>query len=67
MDQAASVLLDFPPAGGLTDDAQYHAAAVSHTQKLDKLAATSNFKGLAAQLLDVCATSSLDVWPCVNS
>jgi COP9 signalosome complex subunit 3 len=80
MDQAASVLLDFPPEGGIAGDAQYHAAAQSHSQKLDQLAAAPNFPGFAPQLLDVgalCAppflprkpadSSSQHVHPAVNS
>jgi hypothetical protein len=53
MDQLASALLDFPPAGGLPDDDQYHWAAKSHSQKVDKLSVSQNFKDAAAQLLDV--------------
>jgi COP9 signalosome complex subunit 3 len=36
MDQLASVLLDFPPAGGIADDERYHSSAKSHNQKVDK-------------------------------
>jgi hypothetical protein len=53
MDQLASVLLDFPPAGGIADDDLYHLAARSHSLKVDKLAASQNFRDSAAQLLDV--------------
>lgn len=56
MDQLASVLLDFPPAGGYADDEQYHRAAKSHSQDVAKLAVSQNFKAAAAQLLDVCAS-----------
>ncbi|KAK4153912.1 hypothetical protein C8A00DRAFT_14919 [Chaetomidium leptoderma] len=60
MDQLASVLLDFPPAGGLADDERYHLAVKSHIHKVDKLAVTQNFNPAAAQLLD-------HVHPGVNS
>lgn len=53
MDQIASVLLNFPPAGGIADDDLYNSAAKSHSQSVDKLAVTPNFKDTAAQLLDV--------------
>lgn len=53
MDQAASVLLAFPPAGGFPNDAQYHQAALLHCQKVEKQAASSSFKNFADQLLDV--------------
>ena len=53
MDQLASVLLDFPPAGGIADDDLYHVAAKSHSQKVDKLAVSQSFRDTAAQLLDV--------------
>ncbi|KAL2255448.1 hypothetical protein VTK26DRAFT_3374 [Humicola hyalothermophila] len=52
MDRIASVLLDFPPAGGLADNAQYHQAALSHSQKVEKLSTQSEFKEHAPTLLD---------------
>lgn len=54
MDRIASVLLDFPPAAGLADDAQYHAAAQSHSHKVEKLMSTPEFEQCAHQLVDVC-------------
>jgi COP9 signalosome complex subunit 3 len=53
MDKLAAALLDFPPAGGLPDDDQYHWAAKSHSQKVDKLSVSQDFKDATAQLLDV--------------
>ncbi|KAL2167863.1 hypothetical protein VTG60DRAFT_692 [Thermothelomyces hinnuleus] len=52
MDQLISVLLHFPPTGGIAGDDQYDSAAKSHSQKVDKLAASSDFNDAAAQLLD---------------
>ncbi|KAH6845046.1 hypothetical protein B0I37DRAFT_328060 [Chaetomium sp. MPI-CAGE-AT-0009] len=60
MDQIASVLLNFPPAGGIADDDLYNSAAKSHNQNVEKLALTPNFKDTAAQLLD-------HVDPAINS
>ncbi|EAQ92380.1 hypothetical protein CHGG_00615 [Chaetomium globosum CBS 148.51] len=60
MDQIASVLLNFPPAGGITDDDLYNSAAKSHSQSVGELAVTPNFKDTAAQLLD-------HVDPAINS
>ena len=57
MDRIASVLLDFPPAGGLADNTQYHHAAQSHSAKVDKLSAQSDFKEHARKLLDVSGGS----------
>jgi COP9 signalosome complex subunit 3 len=62
MDQLASVLLDFPPAGGIADDERYHSLAKSHIQKVDKLV-TPNFGEAAAQLLDVRGSRRQN-WPC---
>lgn len=53
MDQIASVLLDFPAAGGYVDDEQYHRAAKLHSQHVGKLASTQQFRDAAAQLLNV--------------
>ncbi len=55
MDQIASVLLDFPAAGGYADDEQYHRAAKLHSQHVSKLALTQQFRDAAAQLLNVRA------------
>ncbi len=53
MDRLASVLLDFPPEGGVADDVQYHSAAQSHSQKVERLMVVPEFKEHAIQLLDV--------------
>lgn len=53
MDQIAAVLLDFPPPGGLADDVQYHAAAHTHSQKVERLMVLNEFREHALQLLDV--------------
>ncbi|KAL2132458.1 hypothetical protein VTI74DRAFT_3764 [Chaetomium olivicolor] len=59
MDQAASVLLNFPPSGQVTDD-EYYKAARSHNLDVQKLALSPKFKDLAPQLLD-------HINPAVNS
>ncbi|KAL2017005.1 hypothetical protein VTK56DRAFT_2686 [Thermocarpiscus australiensis] len=51
MDQIASVLLAFPPEGGVADDAQYHAAVQAHCQKVDRLTGSKAFRDSAPQLL----------------
>ncbi|KAJ4306153.1 hypothetical protein N0V88_000949 [Collariella sp. IMI 366227] len=59
MDQIASVLLNFPPAGGVSDE-EYYKAAKIHSQEVQKLAVSPKFKDFAPQLLD-------HVNPSVNS
>ncbi|KAK3685669.1 hypothetical protein B0T22DRAFT_225883 [Podospora appendiculata] len=54
MDHCASVLLAFPPSSPLTNNDQYHRAAVAHVQRVDKMIKdnAASFNGYANQLLE---------------
>ncbi|KAK3899877.1 hypothetical protein C8A05DRAFT_46174 [Staphylotrichum tortipilum] len=52
MDQLASMLLEFPPAGGFADDEQYNRAAKLHSQNLNKPSVSQHLRDAAVHLVE---------------
>jgi hypothetical protein len=63
MDQLASMLLEFPPAGGFADDEQYNRAAKLHSQNLSKPAVSQHLRDAAALLIEVRASPPREPHP----